>query len=1143
MNRYQKAIKYTKPSTNIDEKIDRLNEMMTTTGMYTVVNTDGGVEEQPPEFNPPPLGDLGPDDFQWPDQGDGSDPDNLLNLDGLSVTDTLGKELPLYDYLPGVNYDGWKKEPDYSLYGGKKPYAIVYDGRALASTRLFYLSDDGLNLVMQIGAYTTPGPYTDLQKEFSDWYYNADKSNLTTKTIYIWGPLQFLVGGYYGAGQYYPADRSTTTDPKADRALYAYTMYVPGTGNRNYASDPGVRVKPPSVTNVVSRNDLGDSNYYSGPVSNVLNLIQGVVNFGQGVIDFISGFGSGGNNPLPPPLPPPNNPPPPPPPEDSPPPPPPPEDTPPPPPPPPEDENDDRPLVALGYDENGKPTGFTRLSPIQMEQFKDGGGDAAIREGKSLNEVMQDGYENRKNAVTDFTSGIGDGLSVLGQVQDTLNVNKALGNIEPPSSPGERSTIKEGEKGSSTNPVQTNLSDSSMNELQNAMNNYDSTVDGDLKSYLNRVTSSGDNLGLKGTHNNIQDVEVRGDDVVIKDTYGFGPSEDIYNKPVVKQVSDTAEVIYDALGLDGKEASENVQTFFDQLGPVGAAAGAVSSGGQSIQLPGKTDPVVHFETVIPGGAQNLNNSKSVKEETLFEKWKKKDQKKSKPDQLKLIYNYFYYLPKTVKKMVIMDLKVELEIMMLPPDEKSFREKELRNSLINKHHEIYMDEKFPENVEQTSRVKKILARNIELSDPKTFKDPKPALTYGKLVKPGTAKKYAKRNVVKKKSNNLYTKTLAHTDMNRVKELREEKIKQEKIAEVQKQQEEILAELKLIEIKESPKYSNWRRDLSEAMTTAGMGMVNYAPTGDVDIVTTDQVFATSFNGNNESVSGGVVILAGTENSIYGGTHTIYRRAMFRVDGSKSSTLKLTISKGGGTSSWTDRDPAESFNDAVKVNVYQASGPPGGPSYYNANLSSGTHLIPLPGQFEDLQIQIEQFAKVSETGSLRITGASLQRRTPVNVFVSLDDPEANTFIRGGLGGDKERREKLKDMLEAGNEWMAYNGLEPSKTTPGDIALDTIPYEPPSPGPGGYKPPGSYDPNQFYNLDNTTPMPSPNLPQTGPGQSSIPDGTKVAASYPKMDPLDKLLKDIDDADKKLKKQGPGTRPGKGRGMGDTWEGPGKIV
>ena len=32
---------------------------------------------------------------------------------------------------------------------------------------------------------------------------------------------------------------------------------------------------------------------------------------------------------------------------------------------------------------------------------------------------------------------------------------------------------------------------------------------------------------------------------------------------------------------------------------------------------------------------------------------------------------------------------------------------------------------------------------------------------------------------------------------------------------------------------------------------------------------------------------------------------------VDGSKGLvTLKITISKGGGTSSWTDRDPAESL-----------------------------------------------------------------------------------------------------------------------------------------------------------------------------------------------------------------------------------------
>jgi hypothetical protein len=263
------------------------------------------------------------------------------------------------------------------------------------------------------------------------------------------------------------------------------------------------------------------------------------------------------------------------------------------------------------------------------------------------------------------------------------------------------------------------------------------------------------------------------------------------------------------------------------------------------------------------------------------------------------------------------------------------------------------------------------------------------------------------------------------MDRVKELREEKIKREKIAEIVEQQEEIRAELEYIKTEES-KYVDWRRDLenlNETMTTAGMGMINLPATGDVDLVTTQQTFETSFNGSNESVSGGVVTLAGSSNTIVGGEHTIYRRAMFRVDGSKSTTLKLTIIKGGGTSSWTDRDPAQNFDDQVKINLYQASGPIDGPSYYNGNLTTGTHLIPLPGQFEDLQIQIEQFAKVSATGALRITGASLQRRTPVNVFVSLDDPGASAFVRDGdfdLLSNEEKKKKLEEMLKSSQEYL---------------------------------------------------------------------------------------------------------------------------
>ena len=273
MNRYQKAIKYTKPLTEIDEKINRLNEMMTTTGMYTVVDQDDGLEEEPPEFNPPNLGDLGPDNFQWPDQGDGSDADAKPVTTGLVVTDTLGREVPLYDYLPGITYSGWNRQPDYSIYpDGKPPMAILFDGRAISSIRYFVLNEDGLNFVIQKGVFTTPGPYTDLQREIFTWV-DSDLSGLTTKTVYIWGGLQALLGQYYSASQYYPSDRDTTTDPVADRGLYAYTMYVPRTANPNYASDPGIRVRPPSVTSVISRDDLGDPNYYPGEIAGITPLV------------------------------------------------------------------------------------------------------------------------------------------------------------------------------------------------------------------------------------------------------------------------------------------------------------------------------------------------------------------------------------------------------------------------------------------------------------------------------------------------------------------------------------------------------------------------------------------------------------------------------------------------------------------------------------------------------------------------------------------------------------------------------------------------------------------------------------------------------------------------------------------------------
>ena len=146
--------------------------------------------------------------------------------------------------------------------------------------------------------------------------------------------------------------------------------------------------------------------------------------------------------------------------------------------------------------------------------------------------------------------------------------------------------------------------------------------------------------------------------------------------------------------------------------------------------------------------------------------------------------------------------------------------------------------------------------------------------------------------------LYTKARKYIDMNRVKELREERIKKEQIAEILQQQQEIRAELEYIESQES-KYVDWRRDLenlNETMTTSGLGMINLPAEGNVDIIDTDTTMdnINSSLSQNDSRSGNTITLQGTENQIVDGEHTYFNTARFTVDATRVSHVKITISK---------------------------------------------------------------------------------------------------------------------------------------------------------------------------------------------------------------------------------------------------------
>ena len=161
------------------------------------------------------------------------------------------------------------------------------------------------------------------------------------------------------------------------------------------------------------------------------------------------------------------------------------------------------------------------------------------------------------------------------------------------------------------------------------------------------------------------------------------------------------------------------------------------------------------------------------------------------------------------------------------------------------------------------------------------------------------------------------------MNRVKELREEAVKEQKIAEVKEQQEETLAELKRIEIKEDPKFSNWRRDLEnvdvieEGMTTSSLFSTTLSSTGDEvnsEIVVND---SGSFSADSGSyiLGGGFApfdyTINGNFNGILSGQSAFTFSAPFNVTGDVTPHRANIESFDQSTNTFTVNDDTITFS----------------------------------------------------------------------------------------------------------------------------------------------------------------------------------------------------------------------------------------
>ena len=141
--------------------------------------------------------------------------------------------------------------------------------------------------------------------------------------------------------------------------------------------------------------------------------------------------------------------------------------------------------------------------------------------------------------------------------------------------------------------------------------------------------------------------------------------------------------------------------------------------------------------------------------------------------------------------------------------------------------------------------------------------------------------------------------------------------------------------------------------------------------------------------------------------------------------------------------DQDPS---SDGYQLNPTDVIVP------YDANASFPTNfLIELPEYARGKDVRFQLYQKQTMPYGFTygqhwgVSNISYQRRTPISVVVSLDSPEATSFIRVGQGtkksSPKKRKKRVEDILSAGKEYTnKYLGSDfPGSST--ELSPETSP------------------------------------------------------------------------------------------------------
>lgn len=262
-------------------------------------------------------------------------------------------------------------------------------------------------------------------------------------------------------------------------------------------------------------------------------------------------------------------------------------------------------------------------------------------------------------------------------------------------------------------------------------------------------------------------------------------------------------------------------------------------------------------------------------------------------------------------------------------------------------------------------------------------------------------------------NTYSKVLKYISIKDVKQKHQEKIIGKIKEEVRKKEEK----KHIQSLMEGKKY-DWRKKLNEGMTSSGMFFTTLPATGDVNLAFPN---FNAFANVNSSVSGSTLVITNSGVEGPGGT-TNGVGAYF--DTSFYDTLVFNLSISG--------------NSILLIEPYGSIYTSSGTKSVNVSQSSSLELFFL--------------APALSNGTVTISNLRFQRITPLNVFVSLDSPEAASFIRtdpimSNLS-PQERLKKLQEMLKASDKYVE---TKLGKNFPGSGAVPPGEYDPFKQAPAG--------------------------------------------------------------------------------------------